>query len=110
METRGGRGKDLSKTPPHLSDTLTVLMSASNITLDPDSLHHLLSACQCCPFTVTPHQIIITLENLVKRCSVTSSWCRALWSTLPKSPVWAEGQQVLSLKGNILFQRKYLRY
>lgn len=37
METRGGGGKDLSKTTLHLNDALTVLMPASNITLDPDS-------------------------------------------------------------------------
>lgn len=111
MEIRGGRGKNLSKTPPHLSDILTVLMPASNITLDPDSLHRSLSGGQCCRLIVTPYHTIITLENLLELCSATSSWSTGtLVSALPKSPVWAGGQRVLSLKGNILFQRKYLWY
>lgn len=79
METRGGRGKGLSKIPPHLSDTLAALMPASNVTLDPDSLPHSLSSCQCCRFIVTPYQIIITLENLVELCSATSRQSRELW-------------------------------
>lgn len=79
METRRRRGNDSSKTPPRRGDTLTVLMLASNITVDPDSLHHWLSGGQCCLFIRTPYQTIITLEDWVELCSATSGWSRQVW-------------------------------